>query len=67
MGVNLFHDPWPWCVTWLAFLEQIRVGCSIGKQGSWLAVVETRFLDMNFFKTVNHFLTVRGRSFRIRY
>lgn len=72
MGANLFHDPWPQCVTWLAFLEKMetesQASFSIGKETGELAVMETiRMDDMDFFEMVNHFLTVRGRSFRTRW
>lgn len=60
MGANLFHDPWPQCVTWLAFLEKMEMesqaSFSIGKETGELAVMETiRMDDMDFFEMVNHF------------
>ena len=59
MGVNLFHDPWPQCVTWLAFLEKMetesQASFSIGKETGELAVMETiRMDDMDLFEMVNH-------------
>jgi hypothetical protein len=60
MGANLFHDPWPQCATWLAFLEKMetesQASFSIGKETGELAVMETiRMDDMDFFEMVNHF------------
>ena len=46
MGANLFHDPWPQCVTWLAFLErESQASFSIGKETGELAVIDTPFSD----------------------
>nr|GFA12539.1 NADH dehydrogenase [ubiquinone] iron-sulfur protein 2 [Tanacetum cinerariifolium] len=60
MGANLFHGPWPQCVTWLAFLEKMetesQASFSIWKETGELAVMEIiRMDDMDFFEMVNQF------------
>ncbi|GJR63703.1 hypothetical protein Tco_1505865 [Tanacetum coccineum] len=60
MGANLFYDPWPQYVTWLAFLEKMetesQASFSIGKETGELVVMETiQMDDMDFFEMVNHF------------